>query len=316
LAGDPNLGKSLVTLDMAARVSRGTAWPDVPLEPGPAGNVILLSAEDDPADTIRPRLEAAGADLDRVHILQGVEYAAGGKGYFNLAADLPVLGRVLDGMADARLVIIDPISAYLGRTDSHVNAEVRSVLGPLADLAARRGVAVVVVTHLSKGMGGKALYRAIGSIAFAGAARAAWHFAADPENPQRRLMLPAKMNLAVAPTGLAYAVESVRLDGLGDVGRVAWESSPVTLTADDILATEADNGEPAGARQEAVDWLQEVLAGGPVNAVDVRKRAAADGIASRTLDRAKAPLGVKATREGFGGPWVWMLPAHSAPSPP
>lgn len=315
-AGDPGLGKSFVTLDLAARVSRGMAWPDAALEVAAPGSVILLSAEDDPADTIRPRLEAAGGDVARVHILTTVQRSDGQPAPFSLDRDLPALARALERVEDPRLLIIDPISAYLGRTDSHINAEVRAALAPLADLAARHGVAVVTITHLSKGMGGKALHRAIGSVAFAATARACWLFAADRKNPQRRLMLPAKMNLAPDPTGLAYSLADGDVPGTGHVGRVAWEPQPVTLTADEALASGTTECGAGGARQEAVDWLQDVLAKGLAKAVDVKKQATADGVALRTLDRAKAALGVKATRQGFGGAWVWALPAHSAPSLP
>ena len=314
--GDPDLGKSLVTLDVAARVSRGLPWPDAPGERPTPGGVILLSAEDDLADTIRPRLDAAGADVGRIMVLQGVEYAEGRKGYFNLARDLPALEAAIRQTPDTRLVIIDPISAYLGRTDSHVNAEVRAALAPLSELAARHGAAVVGVTHLNKGMGGRALYRATGSLAFVAAARAGWLVTVDLDDPKRRLFLPAKMNLAEEPLGLAYRVVPVTLDGIGPVARVEWERDPVTMRANEALAAEVAEGESGGARQEAADWLQGVLADGPVNAVDVKKRATGDGIALRTLDRAKAALNVEATRQGFGGPWVWLLPARSAPSSP
>lgn len=313
LAGDPNLGKSLVTVDIAARVSGGAPWPDAQGQPGEPGTVILLSAEDDPADTIRPRLEAAGADLSKVHLLATVRQPDGKRTPFSLDRDLPALERALRDHPDARLIVIDPISAYLGRTDSHVNAEVRGILAPLTDLAARYSVAVVLVTHLAKGTGGKALHRSIGSIGFAATSRAEWLFIADKDSPDRRLMLPAKMNLAPDPTGLAYRITSVELPGIGSVGRVEWDARPVTTTANEALATESDDGESPGARQEAADFLRGVLQGGPVEAKEVKRQAAAARISSRTLDRAKANLHVKAGPEGFRGPWVWRLPPQSAP---
>ena len=315
MAGDPSLGKSLVTLDMAARVSRGMAWPDGFPQPTTAGSVILLSAEDDPADTIKPRLLAAGADPAKVTVLRGMKYDDGREGHFNLAADLDKLARELEKLPDVRLIIIDPVSAYMGRTDSHVNAEVRAMLAPLSALAARRRMAVVLVTHLAKRLGGKAMHRAIGSIAFVGLARAAWHFAADPSDPERRLMLPVKMNLGKTPAGLAYRVTTECLDGLGHVPRVAWEAGPVTMTADELLAEEAAGDQSRGARQEAADWLRDVLACGPVGANEIKKRAKEDGIASRTLDRAKKSLDVKAARNGPDGCWTWRLPDGAALSP-
>jgi hypothetical protein len=312
LFGDPGLGKTFATLDIAARVSRGMPWPDAPGERLAAGGVILLSAEDDVADTIRPRLDAAGADVRRIVALQGVEYARGGKGYFNLACDLPALEAAIRQTPETRLVILDPVSAYLGGTDSHKNAEIRGLLAPLADLAARHDVAVLTITHMSKGIAGRALYRAMGSLGFIAAARAAWLAIADADNPHRRLFLPAKMNLAEEPSGLAYALQSVMLDGIGPVGRVAWESGPVTLTADAALAAAAADPEARGARDVAADWLKEALAAGPMTADDLKAAAKASGVAWRTVRRAQVAVGVKVRRQGFGpdGKWYWLLPGQ------
>lgn len=126
------------------------------------------------------------------------------------------------------------------------------------------------------------------------------------------MMLPAKMNLARPPTGLAYRIVSVRLP-VGDIGRVEWEPGPITVSADAALAAEGADGESQSAVQEAVDFLRGVLQGGPLEAKDVKREAGAAGISPRTLDRAKAALGVKAGPEGFCGPRVWRLPPQSAP---
>jgi putative DNA primase/helicase len=204
IAGDPGLGKSFVTLDVAARVSSGTPWPDLPDEETASGSVILLSAEDDLADTIRPRLDAAGADAARVVALKGVLLPeSAGVTHFSLAMDIPQLEEVILQVEDVRLVVIDPVTAYLGRADGHKNAEIRGLLAPLAELASAHRVSVVCVTHLNKAAGTKALYRAMGSLAFAAAARAVWLVTRDKDDPARRLMLPAKMNLAPEVTGLA-----------------------------------------------------------------------------------------------------------------
>jgi len=314
LFGDPGLGKTFVTLDVAARVSRGMPWPDAHGERTTPGGVILLSAEDDVGDTIRPRLDAAGADVRRIKALQGVEYARGGKGYFNLACDLPALETAIRQTPDTRLVILDPVSAFLGGTDSHKNAEIRGLLAPLADLAARHDVAVLTVTHMSKGIAGRALYRAMGSLGFIAAARAAWLAIADADNPHRRLFLPAKMNLAEEPSGLAYALQSVMLDGIGPVGRVVWESGPVTLTADAALAAAAADPEDRTACESAAEWLSEALAAGPMTAKELSAAAKDAGVAWRTLKRAQGAAGVKVQREGFGGAgkWVWALTARAS----
>ena len=197
-AGDPGLGKSLVTLDIAARVTCGHEWPDHE-ENGQPGSVVILSAEDDAADTIRPRLEAAKADLSKVHILQAVRRArASGETsleHFSLETDLVALQDAAVSLGDVWLIVIDPISAYLGNTDSHVNAKVRGLLAPLAQLASSLQTAVVAVDHLNKS-NLPALYRPGGSIAFVAAARAVWLFAKNPDDAAQRLMLPGKLNLA------------------------------------------------------------------------------------------------------------------------
>jgi RecA-family ATPase len=149
LAGDPGLGKSFVTLDMAARVSRGDAWPDMPLLKQTPGNVILLNAEDDLADTIAPRLDKAHADDARILALEGVE-TQGRRRQFSLEIDVPRLEEVLVENTETRLVVIDPLAAYCGAVDSHKNSDVRGLLAPLAELAGQHRVAIVSVTHLSK----------------------------------------------------------------------------------------------------------------------------------------------------------------------
>ena len=151
LVGDPGLGKSLLTIDIAARVSRGTSFPDgASCEPGA---VIMVSAEDDPADTIRPRLDAAGADVSRVHVLQGTRITLADNSTAERAFDLETgVATLEDALADVRgvrLIIVDPVSAYLGGADSNSNAEVRRILAPLAALAAKYGLAVLCVTALA-----------------------------------------------------------------------------------------------------------------------------------------------------------------------
>lgn len=240
LVGDPKKGKSVLTLDIAARVTTGAGWPDAPGQRFDPGGVVLLSAEDDLADTIRPRLDAAGADVSRIVSLQAVEHRDSKSGAMVKAgftlADLLALEAAIAQTPACRLVVIDPVSAYLAGADSHVNAEVRAALAPLAELAQRTGVAVLLVTHLRKGEG-LAVYRAIGSIAFTAAARAVWAVAQDRDDPtgHRRLLLPVGCNLSAdQETGLAFALR----DNVAGVPLVAWEAGAVTISADDALTNE------------------------------------------------------------------------------
>ena len=318
IAGDPGLGKSFITLDMAARTSRGTPWPDCPEKGNVAGGVVLLSAEDDLADTIRPRLDAAGADVRRIVALQAVRRVdiatkAERQDPFNLADDLPALERAIRDVPDCRLVIIDPISAYLGKTESHKNADIRGLLAPLSALAARHHVAVVCVTHLRKGEG-PAMYRAMGSLAFVAAARAVFAVTKDREDPtgQRRFLLPVKNNLGNDRDGLAYRLD----DTFSANGQavVKWEADPVDVSADEALRPDRPAGTSADSSEldEAKVWLSDALADGPLPAKDILARSRQDGISKRTLNRAKKVLNVTASKVGFKAGWTWHLPGTPA----
>ncbi len=313
IAGDPGLGKSFLTLDMAARVSRGRAWPDAPDVATTAGGVVLLSAEDGIADTIRPRLDAAGADVDRIAALEAIASVGtnGRKGarMFDLSRDLPALEAAIRSVEGCQLVVIDPVTAYLGGVDSHNNAEIRGLLAPLSAIAERHGVAVVAVTHLNKSGGGPAIYRGMGSIAFTAAARAAWVVSKDKDDPRRRLLLPIKNNIAPDTGGLAYRIEPLGVD-VGPV--VAWESDPVNVSADEALAGGRDDGGRRTERDDAADWLRDLLAHGPRPARSAEQDARDAGYSIATVRRAKAALGVVSRKPTFDGPWEWTLPEGHA----
>jgi hypothetical protein len=305
ISGDPGLGKSLISIALAAHVTRGTPWP-VDRTHCPRGDVLMLSAEDDVADTIRPRLEAAGADVDRVHVLKVVrEVERDGtlttRG-MSLRRDLDVLDDLLAKKPDIRLVVIDPISAYLGDTDSHNNADVRGLFAPLAELASRHRIAVASISHLNKSSG-PAMYRTSGSLAFVAAARAVFAVVKDKADPARRLVLPIKNNLGPDSTGLAYAV--AQADNGAPV--VAWEPEPVTISADEAMHPAAPDDE-RNATDEAMDWLRDLLAAGPMRASDVQKDARSAGISDKALRMARERLGIKPVKRGFSAGWDWGLP--------
>jgi putative DNA primase/helicase len=302
-SGDPGLGKSLVTLDIAARVTCKRPWPDGALNEK-SGSVVILSSEDDAADTIRPRLEAANADLTRIHILEAVrrqkQDGTTALDQFNLQDDITALRDEIAKLEDVRLVIIDPISAYLGKTDSHVTAKVRGVLAPLISASQTLRFSVIFLEHLNKS-NLKAIYRSSGSIGFIAAARAAWCFGQDPDEPERRLMLPVKMNLAPGQKGLSYRIQ----ESGPDVPAVAWGEA-VTMTADAILQPE--NTEERSERLEATDWLRDQLSKGPISAKKIKDEANGAGIAWRTLRRGKDALGVVSRKGAFEDGWYWELP--------
>ncbi len=314
LDGDPGLGKSTLTLDLAARVSTGAAMPDGSVSDlaRPSG-VIILSAEDGLADTIAPRLLAAGADLTRIRALTevfGVRIGDDGNETRTprppTLADLEAIeGAILE--VDARLVILDPLMAFLpDEVNANRDQQIRRALAPLVALIEHLGVALIVVRHLNKSAGGNPLYRGGASIGIIAAARAGLLVAADPDDTtgHRRILACTKSNLAEKPPALAYHLEQVAEGAV----RVAWDG-PTSHTAAQLLAVPEDT-ETRSAMDEATDFLRDLLADSPLPAKDVMKEARAAAIAERTLDRAKRAAGVVTRRDGFGpgATYLWSLP--------
>lgn len=245
LDGDPGLGKSSLTLDWAARVTKG--WP-MPPAAGDAvvrdpAAVLLLGAEDVLKYTVRPRLDAAGADADLVHSLEGFR-ESGKVRDPQLPWDLEHLAGFI-GERGVRLVIVDPLMAFLGTEfDAHKDQDVRRCMRPLRDLAERLRVCILLVRHLNKLNGGAALYRGGGSIGITGAARASLIVGRDPQDPKRHVLAMNKINVGPLPRSLAY-----RIDPEKGVSRIGWEGE-CDLTRDDILwhQTAAAPGRPAQDR--------------------------------------------------------------------
>jgi hypothetical protein len=311
LDGDPGLGKSVLTLDLAARVSRGRQMPLEERQAGddgePAG-VVLLTAEDGLDDTVVPRLQAADADLERCLALDLLPEAGGGKRLPQLPQDADAIGEAAKRV-QARLIVVDPLTAYLGgEVNAHKDADCRRALWPLTKVAEQTGAAVVVVRHLNKATGGNPLYRGGGSIGIIGAARSGLLVARDPDNADRRVLASTKCNLAKLPASLGFALDAHTSTG---ALRIGW-TGPSAHTAETLLAAPRDD-EDRGAVQEAVDVLRTILAGGPQAANEVQKEARRAGVSEITLRRAKAILGVQSRKNSFagGGAWQWFLPQQS-----
>jgi hypothetical protein len=315
--GDPGLGKSKLLLFIAGAFSNGGQWP---CNEGraPCGHVIILSAEDGEEDTIIPGLMAAGADRSKIHIISAVREGDDRK-MFNLQHDLDLLEKYITEIRrpgdSVVAVIIDPLTAYLGRVDSHKMAEMRAVLGPIAEMAARLNVAVIGNTHLSKSAdNNKALYRFVGSIATIAAARTAFVIVEDHEDSTRRLFLNAKNNLAPIQPGMAFRVEQ-HIVAPGVLGStVGWESGHVNETADSALTF--DGGQAGTAKDDAIELLQRILADGPLLVREIEREARDCGLLGDTaqigqckpLRAARQALGVKVSKDGMRGGWVWSLP--------
>jgi hypothetical protein len=305
--GDPSLGKSTVFLDWAARITRGHPLPNGPAL-APRG-VVVMSAEDDASDTIRPRADAAGADISRILILN--ERADGG--LLSIPGDLALIEAEIT-RADAAFLIIDPLVAFLdGAVNINRDQDVRRALAPVRAMAERTGVAVLVIRHLNKMMTGNALYRGGGSIGVIGAARFGLTFAQDPDNEGRYLIASSKCNLGPKPETLAYRLVSV--PGT-DVARVEWDGTSA-LSANALLAASAGEDEERSALSEACAWLQDYLTIGARPAADVLKAARDADIAEKTLRRAKTRIGAQTDRKGFGpgSQVLWFLPDQPAYDP-
>lgn len=306
LDGDPGLGKSTLALEIAATVTTAGVWPDGTDCERP-GSVLLLSAEDGLADTVRPRLDAAGADVTMVHAVEGVPTVSS-DGEITLRpptlADVHALELAVADTG-ARLIVVDVIMSFLpSGTDSHRDQDVRAVLGRLAGLADRTGCSVLLLRHLNKAAGRDPLYRGGGSIGIVGAARSGLLVAADPDDPERRVLASVKSNLGPPPDSLAYRLVGTDMG----VARVQWEGSTGHSAAD--LLRPRDSDDEAESRNEAERWLEDyLLVSGGATSKDTKRAAAKDGIAERTLHRARQKLGVIVSHQGFPRVTWWQLPA-------
>jgi hypothetical protein len=312
IAGNPGLGKSQVTLDIAARISTGSVWPTG--EANIQGKVLLVCCEDDPADTIVPRLVAAGANLSNIALIRSVRVQDSGKQKqraLSLQDDLEKIRAHLKNCPETRLIIIDPVSAYMGKTDSHKNAEVRAVLDPLASLAQEHRVSILLVTHLNKG-NGPAISKTMGSMGFVAVARAAYAITKDDRDQTglHRLFLPIKANLGPDALGLGYSIQPTQ----NGASHVVWDSNVISGADLDSLLEQSAPGE-ASRLAEAIEWLNAKLSSGPVPSKQLYREAKQDGISDKTLSRAKGALGAKASKNG-AGPWQWEVPTPVAGGTP
>lgn len=304
LDGDPGLGKSTLTCELAARLSQGGPLPLCNQTFAPR-HTLLLSAEDNLANTIRPRLTAFGANLELIHPLLGTRVAGDehprGARAFNLTDHLELLDDALARWPGS-LVVIDPLMAFMKGVDTNRDADVRCLLYQLRLLAERHQVAILLVRHLNKSSQTKALYRGGGSIGIIGAARVGLLFARhpDPNLPERRLLICVKNNLAPHGPTLELNLSSGRFEWLGE--------SP--LAADEILGSDVNQGRPVPDLQAAQEFLAEFLVR-PTPALQLLNQALKLGYAERTVRRAKQLLGIPSVQTPEG--WYW-LPVGTSPA--
>jgi hypothetical protein len=305
LIGEPDCGKSLLAITLAAHVSSGRPWPDGAA--CPRGTVLLLAGEDDLSDTVNPRLLAANANVEGVMLFHPEQAATNP---LTLPDQLDRLEYWIAQDAEMRLVIFDPLAAFFrGLTGE---TAMRKLLGQLNDLARRRQVAILGIVHLNRKIGGKAIYGATGAMALAAAARHVYTIGRDPAEPTRRVMAQIKNNLAAKQRNLAFRI----VTGEMGIPLLEWLDAPQTLEAEDLLRMAEQSSEASGALADAREWLQSQLSAGPLAASLLQQKARNDGIAWRTVQRAKRLLGIASHRPLDGShAWLWSLPAKPKQAP-
>jgi hypothetical protein len=354
LIGDPGVGKSLLAADLAARVSTGRPWPDATQNSQlvtrnyPAG-VLLVSPEDRPADTLLPRLAAAGADLSLICILDGVTrifrtYLSRYPGLddspaptdpvpLRLPEHLDLLAEAVRAVTVPRLLVLDPLPALMSPGAQASSEGLGALLAGLADIARSYSVAIVAVGHLVKTRSYRLLYRVRGSLAFVAAARCVHLLAADPQRPDRRVLCPLKTVYGPPPPPIAFRIALSRLPA-ADPGhpsacpptveppyppasvppapRLEWETASPAGAPDlptDLFDLSADMH---SALSDACEWLADCLAAGPRAVGDIIRDARAAGLSVGTLRRAKRSLGVRSLKPAKDAPWHWSrAPATS-----
>jgi hypothetical protein len=315
--GLPGQGKSTVALDVAARLSRGAKMPDGSAGFGQPSETLILSYEDDAADTIRPRLEAAGADLSRIGHIAGVAYN-GDPGLLppTLPKDIAALDAALGERPDVRLLIIDPLMAAISAdVDSHRDQDIRRPLAQLARMAAERNVCVIIVRHVRKGHGGNAIYAGGGSVGISGQARVVLIVEQHPDDAESAVLAVAKANMSAIPPARAFRkVLSIVKTEAGEpvhTSRLEW-TGETNLTADELLAARGDAG--PGEGKDAADWLRDVLAGGRMERKALIRMGESAGFSERSLDRVAKRVGIVRARDGFGADMRAYWSLVSAPS--
>lgn len=316
LGGAPGTGKTTIAMSLAATVTTGGCWPDGTRSI--IGNVVIWSGEDDPADTLIPRLALSGADLTKVYFIADIREGSERRS-FDPARDMEPLRRKLAEIGGVKLLIVDPVvSAIAG--DSHKNAEVRRGLQPLVDLAGSMRCALLGITHFSKGTGGRdPVERLTGSLAFGALARvvlvAAKHQEEGEDGRTVRLFCRAKSNIGPDDGGFEYDLHQAELKMHPGIfaSSVLW-GKPVEGAARELLATAdatGDDGE-GGTLADAKRFLAELLADGPLPTKTIKADADGAGYSWATIRRAQKALGIEPSKEGMKAGWVWRMPGQEA----
>jgi len=301
IAGDPGLGKSFLTLDLCAKISKGELGRTLWESPGKQSfaRSVILSAEDDADDTITPRLIGMDADLGLIHFVEGVKRGAGrADDLIELDKHFDILEKTIASLANVCLIVIDPISAYMGKADSNNNAEVRAVLARLAALAQNTGAAVVCITHLNKDSGNKrAVYRAMGSLAFTAAARTVHLVTKHPNDDNKRVVSMVKNNIGKPMPPRVFTI---------DQDQLRWLDETVDLSADQLDGNDRPIIEEDSIIDRAIALINDEITDKPRLANELITLANEQGINQAALSRARSTLTI--ISEKIGTHWYWKRP--------
>jgi len=295
LFGDPDVGKSLVTIYMTSKTTTGKNWPDA--KNGIKGSVALIQFEDTLSDTVKPRLEAAGADHNHVYTPEYSEIE-------NIDGILSYLKKLKIKLRDTekpdlKVAFIDCIDDFMQGVKGNDTIEVRGKLVKIQDFCQQNEMTIIGIKHSNKDSSKKAIYRVTGSMAYTAVARSSWLVQYDREQ-NIRSFIPQKANICRNPTGLEFIIE-------GPIGmpQIKFKPEPIKTTADEALADE-ETKDRFSAKSEARDFIHEALKQGKVRSQKILNEAKKEGIAIATLKRAKSDMKVQSFKEG--DEWFWELP--------
>lgn len=303
IAGLPKRAKSTLSLSVAAIATTAGTWPGRRKPTDDPYNVLIISAEDNPDDTIVPRLKAMGADLDRFEILDHTVRKRQ-QVMFDLTKDLPLLERKFKENPYLAVAVIDPLVAFTGKMETYIEAQVRQMLTPLKQLAAKYNVAIICLMHFKKGQEQNVIYQIGNSVGFTGVARSVLVCADDPNDAGRKLLLSAGTNLSAGNLGFSYRIESAFVDRV-KTSQVVWEEE-IEGSANDVLRKSADD--KLTKSDEAKAFLFGALFGGRRRQTEIEEQALAYGLSMKTVRKAAEDF-VSIDRKGLGrgGVWYWSL---------
>ncbi len=307
--GMPGVGKSTLTSEIASRITTGEAFPNG--EAREPRDVVFIAVEDGVADTIKPRVAAAGGNEQHTHFIH-IEQD-GNEITPDLERHLGCIREAILEIGNVGLLIIDPIMALLGNAvDSYRDQDVRKVTTPLARLAEELNLAILIVRHPNKGSSNNALLRGGGSMAFIGSARVGWVVGKHPDNPDIRVLAISKSNIGTMDSSLEFRLANDETFGCA---RIEWLGSS-KLTADNLY--EDQNSEEKSLTEEAIEWITEFLADGGMDYPTIQRESAKYGITTKSLRRAREKLNIEVKRQGHGTSHtsLWVLPPSLVPYSP